>query len=169
MMIPRYSNPSCPRNVLSLPRFAWRLAPPVARLIALLVWVGSVLPRPARREGWGGGSWFVLFFFLGTYSPPSVSVLRSREVCGLVERANWLAKARYSNTVPRFPYRFMCLPSVYGVFSPLFLACCPHGRALAGARTHTGTRSGSPRAPCAPRFLPVGSWQGGHLKPAQSD
>lgn len=169
MMILKYSNPSCSRDVLSLPRFAWRLAPPEARLIALLVGVGSVLPRLARREGWGDGSWFVLFFFLGAYSFYPVSVLRLREGCGLVERANWLAKARYSNTVPRFPYRFMCLPSVFGLFSPFFLAHCPHGRAPTGARTHTGTRSGSPRAPCAPRLLSVGSWQGGHLKPAQSD
>lgn len=169
MMILRYFSLFCPRNVLSLPRFAWRLAPPVARTIALLVWVGSVLPRPARREGWGDGSWFVLLSFLGVYSLPSVSVLRSREVCGLVERANWLAKARYSNTVPRFPFVFMCLPSVFGLFSPFFLACCPHGRAPAGAHTRTGARSGSPRAPCAPRLLPVGSWQGGRLKPAQSD
>lgn len=168
MMILKYFSLFCPRDVLSLPPFGWRLAPPEARLIALLVWVGSVLPRLARLEGWGDGSWFVLFFFFGAYSFTPVSVLRSREVCGLVERANWLAKARYSNTVPRFPYVFMCLPSVYGRFSPFFLACCPHGRAPTGARTHTGARSGSPRAPCAPRLLLVGSWQGGHLKPAQS-
>lgn len=168
MMIQRYSNPSSSRNVLSLPRFAWRLAPPVARLIVLLFGVGSVLPRPARREGWGGGSWFVLFFFLGSIPLPATCALRSCEVSGLVERENWLAKARYSNTVPRFPYVFMDFPSVYGLFSPFFLACCPRACARSGVRAPTGVRSSSIRAPCAPRSIPVGSYQGDRLKPAQN-
>lgn len=41
---------------------------------------------PLVAEGLGDGSWFVLLSFLGAYSLPSVSVLRSREVCGLVGR-----------------------------------------------------------------------------------
>ena len=167
-MILRYSNPSRSRDVLSLPRFAWHLAPPVARLIALLVWVGSVLPRPARREGVGGGSWFVLFSSLGAIRLSATCALRPREVGGLVERTNWLARGRCSNTVPRFPYRFKVLPSVYGRFSPVFLAYCPHGRAPTGARTRTSVRTASPRAPCAHLLLPVGSWQGGRIKPAQN-
>ena len=168
MMILRYSNPSNSRNVLSLPRFAWRLAPPVARLIVLLVGVGSVLPRPARREGWGDGSWFVLFFFLGSIPLPATCALRPCEVSGLVERTKWLAKARYSNTVPRFPYGFMSIPSVYGRLSPFFLACCPQACARSGVRAPTSMRTGSIRAPCAPSSIPVGSYQGGRLKPAQN-
>ena len=169
MMILRYSNPSSSLDLRSSPPFGRHLAPREVRLIVLLVGVGSVLPHLARREGVGDGSWFVLLFFLGLIPLPATCALRPREVSGLVERTNWLAKARYSNTVPRFPYGFMCFPRVYGRFSPFFLACCPRRRALAGARAPTGVRLGSIRAPCAPRSIPVDSCQGGRLKPAQSD
>ena len=168
MMIPRYSNPSSSLDLRSSPPCGRHLAPPEVRLIVLLVGVGSVLPHLARREGWGDGSWFVLLFFLGLIPLPATCALRQCEVCGLVERTNWLAKARYSNTVPRFPYRFMSFPSVYGHISPFFLACCPRACARSGVRAPTGVRTGSIRAPCAPRSIPVGSCQGDRLKPAQN-
>ena len=167
-MILRYSNPSRSRDILSLPRYAWHLAPPEARFSFRLVGVSSVVPRLARREGVGGASWFVLFSSLGAIRLSATCALRPREVSGLVERTKWFAGGRYSNTVPRFPYVFMCFLSVYGRFSPVFLAYRPHGRAPTGARTRTSVRTASPRAPCAPRLLPVGSWQGGRIKPAQN-
>ena len=168
MMILRYSNPSSSLDLRSSPPCGRHLAPPEVRLIVLLVGVGSVLPHLARREGVGDGSWFVLLFFLGLIPLPATCALRQCEVSRLVERTNWLAKARYSNTVPRFPYGFMLFPSVYGRFGLLFLACCPRACARSGVRSRTGARSGSIRAPCAPRSIPVGSCQGDRLKPAQN-